>query len=238
MENELDLKIDKSLKFIFEMMNYRKFTHYVIHPDIMINSNCKTIEEFIKDKTILIDKKLDSLEPLDGTNTPKTLLTRTLLFLKFKTGGTEILKSIFIIWFPIITIDISIHIEYLCSNFNFKKFIVIYSDKITSPVKNLPNKNIQYFHIDELQYNPTVHEWVPTHVVCLKSELEEVLKIYGVEKSNLPKISLNDPQIKWLGVPIGTLIRITRKNMETMPSITTDNVETKLPEITYRLVSN
>lgn len=244
-------KVNKSIKYVFEMMIYRKFTHYVPQPDRIINTTHKNITDFYTEEDILYSlseypysywEELNIFENHDGANdlAIKTLLPRTLLFLKFKknadlkeNNSQEIIaKSIFIIWFPIITIDIAIHIEYLVSNFGLKKFIIIYSDKITAPVKNIPNKNIQYFHIDELQYNPTKHEWVPQHIVCLKSELDDLLKTYDITKANLPKISLNDPQIKWLGCNAGTLIRIIRPTMETMPMVN----DVKLQEITYRIV--
>lgn len=239
-------KVNKSVKYLFEMMVYRKFTHYVPQPDKIINTTHKNITDFYTKEDVLypiseyphsywVDNDLDIFENIDDS---KTLLPRTLLFLKFKKNRDEndshgiISKSIFIIWFPIITIDIASHVEYLVDNFGLKKFIIIYSDKITAPVKNIPNKNIQYFHIDELQYNPTIHEWVPQHVVCLKSELEDLLKTYEITKANLPKISLNDPQIKWLGCNTGTLIKIIRPTMETMPMVN----DVKLQEITYRIV--
>lgn len=237
-------KINKSVKYIFEMMVYRKFTHYVPQSDRIINTAHKNITDFYTEEDILYAlseypysywEELNIFENHDENI--KTLLPRTLLFLKFKKNvevnkNDVIAKSIFIIWFPIITIDIAIHIEYLVSNFGLKKFIIIYSDKITAPVKNIPNKNIQYFHIDELQYNPTKHEWVPQHIVCLKSELDDLLKTYEITKANLPKISLNDPQIKWLGCNAGTLIRIIRPTMDTMPEVNGN----KLQEITYRIV--
>lgn len=235
-------KVNKSVKYVFEMMVYRKFTHYVPQSDRVINTPHKNITDFYTKEDVLYPLseyphsywiENDIFENTDeATSVAKTLLPRTLLFLKFKKNSDEIAKSIFIIWFPIITIDIAIHIEYLVSNFGLKKFIIIYSDKITAPVKNIPNKNIQYFHIDELQYNPTIHEWVPQHIVCLKTELEELLKTYEITKTNLPKISLNDPQIKWLGCNTGTLIRIIRPTMETMPEVNGN----KLQEITYRIV--
>lgn len=234
-------KLNKSVKYVFDMMVYRNFTHYVPNPDTIINTEYKNITDFYTEEDILYPINEYPYEYWDNqifcNIESKTLLSRTLLFLKFKKGTNEksngvISKSIFIIWFPIITIDIAIHIEYLVANYHLKKFIVIYSDKITAPVKNISNKNIQYFHIDELQYNPTHHEWVPQHVVCLKSELEDVLKTYDITKANLPKISINDPQIKWLGCNTGTLIRITRPTMETMPMVN----DTKLQEITYRIV--
>lgn len=235
-----EAKLNKSINMIFEMMAYRKYTHYFTQPDTIIASEYPTLNEFIDSAKEERYHSLDEFLNQSQTNifteeiTNKTLLHKTLLFLKVKNGvDIDAKQTIFVIWFPIITIDIAIHIQYLISNYHFTKFIIIYSDKITTPVKNLTLKNVQFFELDELQYNPTNHKWVPKHIVCPKSELESVLKSYKIEKHNISKISINDPQIKWLGVPTGTLIRIIRELSETIPNIG----DIKLPEITYRIVS-
>ena len=63
------------------------------------------------------------------------------------------------------------------------------------------------------------HELVPEHILLSPEEGEEVLRRYGVEASQLPKIHVNDPAAKEIGAKVGDIIKIIRKSPTAKQSI-------------------
>ncbi|NYZ76551.1 DNA-directed RNA polymerase subunit H [Candidatus Micrarchaeota archaeon] len=58
----------------------------------------------------------------------------------------------------------------------------------------------------------TSHFLVPKHEILAKSKHEEILTSLGVDAQKLPKIKLQDPQVKFLGAKDGDIVKITRKD--------------------------
>jgi DNA-directed RNA polymerase subunit H len=58
----------------------------------------------------------------------------------------------------------------------------------------------------------TSHFLVPKHEILAKSKHEEMLTSLGVDVQKLPKIKLQDPQVKLLGAKEGDIVKITRKD--------------------------
>lgn len=58
----------------------------------------------------------------------------------------------------------------------------------------------------------TTHFLVPKHEILAKSKHEEILSSLGVEVQKLPKIKMQDPQVRLLGAKDGDIIKITRKD--------------------------
>ncbi|MDG6220938.1 MAG: DNA-directed RNA polymerase subunit H [Candidatus Thermoplasmatota archaeon] len=61
------------------------------------------------------------------------------------------------------------------------------------------------------------HELVPEHRLLPEKEAEQVLKMYGITRDQLPKIRKEDPCIKLLErvegeIPVGSLIKIIRRS--------------------------
>ncbi|MEM0214816.1 MAG: DNA-directed RNA polymerase subunit H [Archaeoglobaceae archaeon] len=56
------------------------------------------------------------------------------------------------------------------------------------------------------------HVLVPKHEILEESEAEELLKLLGVSKEQLPKIKATDPIVKEIGAKPGDIIKITRKS--------------------------
>jgi len=54
------------------------------------------------------------------------------------------------------------------------------------------------------------HELVPSHVVLSPEEVDVVLKEYGVEARQLPKIHASDPVAKEIEAKVGDVIKIIR----------------------------
>ena len=56
------------------------------------------------------------------------------------------------------------------------------------------------------------HELVPKHEILEDSEVELLLKKYGIKKENLPKILSDDPVVKAIGAKEGQVLKITRRS--------------------------
>lgn len=58
----------------------------------------------------------------------------------------------------------------------------------------------------------TKHVLVPEHTIMTSDEIEELFKKYSIKKINLPKISVRDPVVKYIGAKEGDIIKIVRKS--------------------------
>jgi DNA-directed RNA polymerase subunit H len=63
------------------------------------------------------------------------------------------------------------------------------------------------------------HELVPEHVLLSLEEGEAVLRTYGIEAPQLPKIHMNDPVAKEIGAKVGDIIRVIRRSPTARQSI-------------------
>jgi len=107
---------------------------------------------------------------------------------------------------------------------NMKNIILIFSnDSISQPIMAQLNKydkifqknggQLQYFHTQQLMFNPTKHEYVPKHTKLTEEESVEFMKIYMIRsKLHMPVILHTDPIAKWLGLKQGDIIKIDRYN--------------------------
>ncbi|MFQ6051527.1 MAG: DNA-directed RNA polymerase subunit H [Candidatus Hydrothermarchaeota archaeon] len=57
-----------------------------------------------------------------------------------------------------------------------------------------------------------IHELVPKHEIATPEEVEKIKRKYGIELSQLPKISSKDPAVKAIGANPGDVVKITRKS--------------------------
>jgi DNA-directed RNA polymerase subunit H len=57
------------------------------------------------------------------------------------------------------------------------------------------------------------HFLVPKHEIVPKDKVESVLKEYGANSEQLPKISSDDPMVEEIGAVRGDVIKISRKSM-------------------------
>ncbi len=109
--------------------------------------------------------------------------------------------------------------------FNGKTNIIIIfnNDVLTTPSitqlsiidKILQKKNgmLQYFHFNELLFNPTKHELVPPHRKLTQEEGKEIMEKYNIKsKTQIPWILHTDVIAKWIGLKQGDLVEIIRYN--------------------------
>jgi len=63
------------------------------------------------------------------------------------------------------------------------------------------------------------HDSVPEHILLSTEECEEVLRTYGIESPQLPKIHINDPAAKEIGAKVGDIIKIVRRSPTAKQSV-------------------
>ena len=56
------------------------------------------------------------------------------------------------------------------------------------------------------------HNLVPEHILLTPEEGEDVLRRYGIEAPQLPKIHVNDPAAKEINAKVGDIIKIIRRS--------------------------
>jgi len=107
---------------------------------------------------------------------------------------------------------------------NKKNVILIFNnDNVSQPVITQLNKydklfqkndgQLQYFHAQQLMFNPTKHEYVPKHIKLSDKEASDFMNEYMIKsKLYMPIILHNDPIAKWLGLKQGDIVKIVRYN--------------------------
>jgi|UniRef100_A0A6C0LFC6 DNA-directed RNA polymerase subunit H (RpoH/RPB5) len=82
-------------------------------------------------------------------------------------------------------------------------------DKILQKKKGM----LQFFQLNELQFNPTKHQLVPPHRKLSTDETTEIMNKYLVKsKLQMPIILKTDVIAKWLGLKQGDIVEIIRYN--------------------------
>jgi DNA-directed RNA polymerase subunit H (RpoH/RPB5) len=69
---------------------------------------------------------------------------------------------------------------------------------------------VETFIHDELKFNVSRHFLVPKHTKCDQSEIKKLMEKYNITVKDLPKISRDDPQARYLGLRQGEVCRIIR----------------------------
>lgn len=102
------------------------------------------------------------------------------------------------------------------SNIATKQIIVLLGQdvgqcNVEGFVPNEFSRNVEYWNIDELQYDIGSHYLVPFHKIIDDKEIEIVLKKYNLKsRQQLPLISNKDPMSRYLHLRAGDVVQITR----------------------------
>lgn len=88
--------------------------------------------------------------------------------------------------------------------------ISIIVKKCLKEINSKTNYTLEYFKIEDLEFNITKNEIIPKHYLVSKTEKKMVLKKYNIKEKKLPKILLSDPMSCYLGLKKGDMVKILR----------------------------
>ena len=71
---------------------------------------------------------------------------------------------------------------------------------------------IEIFREEDLLVNISRHELVPKHILLSPEEKQGLLQRYRLKETQLPRIKLDDPMARYLGLRRGNVVKIIRKS--------------------------
>lgn len=95
------------------------------------------------------------------------------------------------------------------------------SENVERHIKSLAKDGIQFFHIQELQFDLPTHRMFMPHRILKEDERTAVFNAYKISdpENQLPWIDSQDPPIKWAGAKPGDVVEVTRHSDSAGPSL-------------------
>lgn len=111
------------------------------------------------------------------------------------------------------------------SEYNKSRLIIVSlskpSENVAKVIKSYAKDGVQFFKIQELQYDITQHRVYMPHRILNDDERSAVFNKYKISdaENQLPWIDCQDPPIKWIGGKPGDVIEVTRHSDSAGPSL-------------------
>lgn len=106
--------------------------------------------------------------------------------------------------------------QYLTQNQFHTGILVTHVGITPAALKIIPavatETRIECFLEQDLLVNITHHELVPKHVLLSREEKNKLLERYRLKDTQLPRIQLNDPIARYLGLKRGQVVKIIRRS--------------------------
>jgi len=99
---------------------------------------------------------------------------------------------------------------------NIKEYGNVFNGK---EKKRLEAPYYECFSFTELSFNILEHKYVPEHILLEKEESKKIIEKYSLNISQLPRIYVSDPVIRFIGGMKGSIVKIIRTGYETGISI-------------------
>lgn len=115
------------------------------------------------------------------------------------------------------------HIE--ATEFNKSRLIVVSlsksSENVAKVIKSYAKDGIQFFHIQELQYDLMSHRLYVPHRILNEDERTAILNQYKISNAEdqIPWIDSQDPPVRWIGGKPGDILEVTRFSDAAGPSL-------------------
>lgn len=105
---------------------------------------------------------------------------------------------------------------YICGVRPFAPHLVSDSGKSAAEVakiqkfSEIEGINVKYISYNVFLYNMPTIKIIPKHSIVNEEEINNMMSFLNIKESELPKISIFDPPVVWLGAEVGDVIRIDR----------------------------
>ena len=190
----------------------------------------KTLNQMMEDRGYSVDESLKQLSFKDWLTKNNNRATLNGLFYKKDENNPDNVARLYFEYIEGLKISAN-DIGIFFANMKEAKAdsgIIIISGQLTSQAKQkITDINfelqVECFNINELMVNITEHSYVPKHVLLSEEEKSMLLKRYKIKENQLPKILVNDPIARYLGLRRGNVVKIIRDS------------ETAGKYITYRI---
>lgn len=95
------------------------------------------------------------------------------------------------------------------------------SENVEKHIKSLAKDGIQFFHIQQLQFELPTHRMYMPHRILKEDERTAVFNMFKISnpENQLPWIDSQDPPIKWIGAKPGDVVEVTRHSDAAGPSL-------------------
>ena len=179
----MDKKVEKAIRVINEMLIYRGF-HITDMPIYNIQANDSGFFHFVLRNAVAIVFIFDHNVSL---NDDKSIIMNKVI--------------------PLLNFD-----EFDLILFVFPEIKTKGDTKLELLLK-VSNKTYEFWDIDSLQYNPSIHNLVPFHQRLNKDPLSGIQSKYQIKNINqLPWILESDPMARFIGAQENDIVEIRRRS--------------------------